>query len=77
MPRRAGVPAARIVQGPSATEKPSMSTQQERAAKAREEKLAAIEQQIKAGSLVIREMTPAERAKYPKRDTPPRSRRRP
>ena len=53
-----------------------MSTQQERAAKAREEKLVAIEQQLRAVSLVIREMTPAERAKYPKLDTPPRSRRR-
>lgn len=53
-----------------------MSTQQERAAKAREEKLAAIEQQVRAGSLIIREMTPVERAKYPKVDTPPRSSRR-
>ena len=53
-----------------------MATQQDRAAKAREEKLAAIDQQLKAGSLVIREMTPAERAKYPKRDTPPPQRRR-
>lgn len=53
-----------------------MSTQQERAAKAREEKLAAIEQQVRAGSLVIREMTADEREKYPKRDTPPRARRR-
>jgi hypothetical protein len=53
-----------------------MATQQERAGKAREEKLAAIKEQLKAGSLVIRAMTPAERAKYPKRDTPPRSRRR-
>lgn len=53
-----------------------MSTQRERDAKAREEKLAAIEQQVKAGSLVIREMTPAERAKYPKLGAPPRSRRR-
>lgn len=52
-----------------------MSTQQERAAKARAEKLAAIEQQRRAGSLVIREMTPAERAKYPKLDAAPRSRR--
>jgi hypothetical protein len=54
-----------------------MSTHQERAAKVREEKLAAIEQQVRAGSLVIRAMTPAERAKYPKRDTSPRPRRRP
>ena len=53
-----------------------MSTQQERAAKAREEKLVAIEEQVRAGSLVIRAMTPDERAKYPKRDTPPRPRRR-
>jgi hypothetical protein len=53
-----------------------MATQQERAAKARDEKLAAIEQQVRAGSLVIREMTPAERAKYPKLATPPRTRRR-
>ena len=53
-----------------------MPTQRERDAKAREEKLAAIEQQAKAGSLVIREMTPAERAEHPKRDAPPRKRRR-
>jgi hypothetical protein len=53
-----------------------MPTQQERAAKARAEKLAAIKQQVRAGSLVIREMTPAERAKYPKLDAPPHSRRR-
>jgi anti-sigma28 factor (negative regulator of flagellin synthesis) len=53
-----------------------MSTQQERAAKARAEKLAEIKQQVRAGSLVIREMTPAERAKYPKPDPPKDSRRR-
>jgi hypothetical protein len=53
-----------------------MATQQERAAHARAEKLTAIKQQVRAGSLVIREMTPAERAKYPKRDNPPRSKRR-
>jgi hypothetical protein len=54
-----------------------MPSPQERAAKAREEKLTAIEQQLKAGTLVIREMTPDERTQYPKRDTPPRPRRRP
>ncbi len=43
-----------------------MATQQERAAKARDEKLAAIKQQVKDGSLIIREMTPAERARHPK-----------
>jgi hypothetical protein len=48
----------------------------ERAAKVRDEKLAAIEQLVKDGSLVIRKMTPAERARYPKRDAPARSRRR-
>lgn len=53
-----------------------MLTQQERTAKLREEKLAAIEQKVRDGSLVIRAMTPAERAKYPKLDTPPRTRRR-
>jgi len=53
-----------------------MTTQQQRAAKAREEKLAAIEQQVSAGSLVIREMTPAERARYPKPATPRPPRRR-
>ena len=52
-----------------------MSTQQERAAKARKEKLAAIEVQVKEGSLVIREMTPAERERYAKSENPPRRRR--
>jgi hypothetical protein len=49
--------------------------QKERAAKLRDEKLAAIEQRVKDGSLVIRTMTPDELAKYPKRDVPPRQRR--
>jgi len=53
-----------------------MTTQQERAAKARGEKLEAIEQQVRDGSLVIREMTPEERARYPKPVTPRGSRRR-
>lgn len=53
-----------------------MATQQERAAKARDEKLAAIEEQVRDGSLVIREMTPAERKKYPKPETPRPTRRR-
>ena len=52
-----------------------MPTQQERAAKLREEKLAAIAEKVKDGSLVIRTMTPAERAKYPKREPRPRTRR--
>jgi hypothetical protein len=53
-----------------------MSSQQERAAKARDEKLAAIEEQIRKGSLVVRQMTPAERARYPKPTAPRRPRRR-
>lgn len=52
-----------------------MSTHQERVAKQRQEKLAAIEEKVRDGSLVIRAMTPDERAKYPKRDVPPRTRR--
>jgi hypothetical protein len=51
-------------------------THQERAAKVRDEKLAEIEQKVRDGSLVIRAMTPAERAKYPKVETPLRPRRR-
>jgi hypothetical protein len=53
-----------------------MATQQERAARARAEKLAEIERQVRDGSLVIRTMTPAERAKYPKPTEPRRPRRR-
>lgn len=52
-----------------------MATQRERAAREREEKLAAIERQVKNGSLVIREMTPDERRRYPN-PTSPRPRRR-
>jgi len=47
-----------------------MSTQQERAAERHREKLAEIQQQIADGTLVVRQMTPAERAKYP--PPPPR-----
>lgn len=54
-----------------------MSSQQERAQKVRDDKLAAIERQVREGSLVIRTMTPAERAKYPKPTEPRRQRRRP
>jgi hypothetical protein len=42
-------------------------TAQEREAEARQEKLAHVEEQVKSGSLVIREMTAAERAKWAKR----------
>ena len=54
-----------------------MATQQERAAKARRDKLADIDRQVRDGSLVIRTMTSAERAKYPKPAQPRRARRHP
>jgi hypothetical protein len=44
-----------------------VSTQQERAAERHREKLAAIEQQIANGTLIVRQMTPEERAKNPPR----------
>ena len=53
-----------------------MSTQRDRADAKRREKLAAIEQQVKEGSLTIRPMTPQEREKYPKPEAPRRPRRR-
>ena len=52
-----------------------MATQQERAAQVRQEKLDEIERQVRKGLLVIRTMTPAERAKYPKPTQPRRARR--
>lgn len=53
-----------------------MTIQRDRAEEKRREKLAAIEQQVRDGSLTIRAMTPQEREKYPKPDQPrPRRRR--
>jgi hypothetical protein len=53
-----------------------MTNQRDRAEDKRREKLAAIEQQVRDGSLTIRAMTPQEREKYPKPDQPrPRRRR--
>jgi hypothetical protein len=48
-----------------------MKTTQERALDRRREKLAAVEEQIRSGSLVVRKMTAAERARYPPRQAPP------
>jgi hypothetical protein len=48
-----------------------MLTQADRAAERRREKLEEIRSQVKDGSLTIREMTPAERERYPPR--PPRA----
>ena len=41
-----------------------MGVQQEREAARRKEKLAAIDEQIRAGTLVVRKMTPEERERY-------------
>jgi hypothetical protein len=53
-----------------------MSTQRERAEEQRRLKLDAVAQQVAEGSLTIRQMTPEELKKYPKRDRPPNPRRR-
>jgi hypothetical protein len=47
-----------------------MKTTQERAQERRREKLAAVQAQIRSGSLVVRQMTAAERARYPSRPAP-------
>lgn len=52
-----------------------MKTPAERQLERHEEKLKEIERAVDAGSLVIRTMTPAERAKYPPRPRPERRRR--
>jgi hypothetical protein len=50
-----------------------MKTQQQRAQALREEKLALIREQVEKGSLIIRQMTPEERASYrPRRRRPAR-----
>ncbi|HEX6697177.1 MAG TPA: hypothetical protein VF080_10295 [Solirubrobacteraceae bacterium] len=53
-----------------------MSSQRERAEEKRKEKLKAVEEQVAEGSLTIRQMTPEERAKYPKRERPPQTAKR-
>lgn len=50
-----------------------MKTQQQRAQALGEEKLASVREQVAKGALVIRQMTPEERASYgPKRGRRPR-----
>jgi hypothetical protein len=49
-----------------------MKTAQERAEERRREKLAAVQKQIRNGSLVVRQMTVDERARYPPRPAPPK-----
>ncbi len=51
-----------------------MKTTRERAEERRREKLAAVEKQIREGSLVVRQMTAAERARYPPRPVTPKRR---
>jgi phosphoribosylaminoimidazole-succinocarboxamide synthase len=53
-----------------------MNVQRERAEKQRQVKLEAVAQQVAEGSLTIRQMTPEERKKYPKPETPRARRRR-
>jgi hypothetical protein len=52
-----------------------MTTPQERAQEQRRQKLAEVEKQIRNGSLVVRQMTAEERARYAPRPAPPRARR--
>jgi hypothetical protein len=49
-----------------------MKTTQERALERRRQKLAEVEEQVRSGSLVVRKMTAAERARYPPRQAPPK-----
>jgi hypothetical protein len=48
-----------------------VKTTRERAEEKRQEKLANVREQLKSGSLVIRQMTDAERRRYPPRPRPP------
>jgi hypothetical protein len=50
--------------------------QQLRQQEKHEEKLAEIRKQVAQGKLVIRQMTPEERRRYPRRDPSPRSAKR-
>ena len=49
-----------------------MKTARERAEEKRQAKLEVVREQVESGSLVIREMTAAERRKYPPRPEPPK-----
>jgi hypothetical protein len=48
-----------------------VKTTRERAEEKRQEKLEYIRQQLESGALVIRQMTEAERRRYPPRSQPP------
>jgi hypothetical protein len=49
-----------------------MKTTQERAEERRQQKLADVQAQIRNGSLIVRQMTDAERARNPPRPVPPK-----
>ena len=49
-----------------------MKTARERAEEKRAEKLEVVRQQVENGSLVIRQMTDAERRRYPPKPAPPK-----
>lgn len=51
-----------------------MKTARERAEEKRQEKLEVVREQVRNGSLVIRQMTAAERRRYPQRPVRPKSR---
>jgi hypothetical protein len=53
-----------------------MKTVHERQEEQRQAKLALMKQQIEAGTLVVRKMTAEERAKYPARPEPEKSKKR-
>lgn len=53
-----------------------MKTTREQAEEKRQEKLTQIRLQLESGSLVIRQMTEAERQQYPPRPRPPQRGRR-
>jgi hypothetical protein len=53
-----------------------MKTVHERQEEQRQAKLALIDEQIKAGTLVVRKMTADERKKYPAKPQPEKSRKR-
>jgi hypothetical protein len=49
-----------------------MKTPKEREQERRRQKLAAVEEQVRSGSLVVRKMTAAERERYPPRQAAPK-----
>lgn len=58
----------------ASNDKPAPKTVQERQQLQREEKLEQIREQVAAGTLVIRKMTPAERKRNPAQNRPKKRR---